>query len=183
MTKLANILLCAFLWGCSLDYGATLAEDLAEDIPDTVVIHFSHTIVEQGLPRFRLEAERGEAYQAKQLMKLTGIKFTEYSPGGKTISASGKADQALFYTDTESAELSGSVSFRSESDGVMVQSGFLRWDGEKRVLTSRAETVTTLSNDDGSSLSGSGFGADAARRSFSFGNRAVGRFVAPEAGD
>jgi len=166
--------------GCSLDYGAALADDLAEDIPDTVVFDFAHTVVENGSPRFRLEADRGESFQAKKMMKLTGIRFTEYAADGGGISARGSADLAVFHTDTESAELSGAVSFRSESDGVTVESGYLQWDGEARVLTSRAETVTTLSDDDGTSLTGAGFGADAARRTFSFGNRADGRFVAPE---
>lgn len=166
--------------GCSLDYGAALADDLAEDIPDTVVFDFSHTVVENGLPRFRLEADRGESFQAKKTMRLTGIRFTEYAAGGTGISARGRADLAVFHTDTESAELSGAVSFRAEGDGVTVESGYLRWDGEARVLSSRAETVTTLRDDDGTSLTGAGFGADAARRTFSFGNRADGRFVAPE---
>jgi len=179
-TILATALVAAAVSGCSLDYGAALADDLAEDIPDTVVFDFSHTVVENGSPRFRLEADRGESYQAKKTMKLTGIRFTEYAAGGAGVSARGSADFAVFHTDTESAELSGAVSFRSESDGVTVESGYLRWDGEARVLSSRAETVTTLSDDDGTSLTGSGFGADAARRTFSFGNRADGRFVAPE---
>lgn len=165
------------LSGCSLDYGAAMAEDLAADVPDTVVVGFSHTVVEDGSPKFRLEAARGESYQAQKKMKLTGVRFVEYADGEAT--AEGRADSAVFFTDTESAELSGSVRFRSATDGVTVESGYLEWDGEARVLKSRAETVTTLSDDDGTSLSGSGFGADAARRSFSFGNRADGRFMAP----
>ncbi len=173
----------AVLSGCSLDYGAAMAEDLAADVPDTVVVGFSHTIVENGSPRFRLEAERGESYQAQKKMKLTGVRFVEYAAGGAAggaeATAEGRADSAVFYTDTESAELSGSVRFRSATDGVTVESGYLEWDGEARLLSSRAETVTTLSDDDGTSLSGSGFGADAARRSFSFGNRADGRFASP----
>ena len=169
----------AVLSGCSLDYGAAMAEDLAADVPDTVVVGFSHTVVEDGSPRFRLEAERGESYQAQKKMKLTGVRFVEYASGGSEATAEGRADSAVFYTDTESAELSGSVRFRSATDGVTVESGYLEWDGEARLLSSRAETVTTMSDDDGTSLSGSGFGADAARRSFSFGNRADGRFAAP----
>jgi len=166
--------------GCSLDYGAAMADDLAEDIPDTVVLGFTHTVVENGSPRFRLEAERGESYQAQQKMKLTGVSFTEYVPGSKNISAQGSADSAVFYTDTESAELSGSVRLHSSQGGVTVESGYLSWDGQARQLRSRAETLTSLSDDDGSSLSGAGFSADANRRSFTFGNRADGRYAAPE---
>jgi LPS export ABC transporter protein LptC len=168
------------LAGCSLDYGSAMAEDLAEDIPDTVVLGFTHTVVENGSPRFRLEAERGESYQTQQKMKLSGVRFTEYEPGTKNISARGSADSAVFFTDTESAELSGSVSFHASKDGVTVKSGYLAWDGQARQLRSRAETMTSLSDDDGSSLTGAGFSADANRRSFTFGNRADGRYSAPE---
>jgi len=170
----------AALSGCSLDYGTAMADDLAEDVPDTIVFGFSHTVVENGSPRFRLEAERGESYQAQKKMKLTGVRFTEYIAGKREVATEGNADLAVFYTDTESAELSGSVRFHSSHDGITVESGYLEWDGEARVLKSRAETVTSLTDDDGTSLSGAGFSADAAHRSFSFDNRADGRFVTPE---
>ncbi|PKL25903.1 MAG: LPS export ABC transporter periplasmic protein LptC [Spirochaetae bacterium HGW-Spirochaetae-3] len=181
MVKFRGVLpvVIAILSGCSLDYGAAMAEDLAADVPDTVVVGFSHTVIENGAPMFRLEAERGESFQAQKKMRLSDVRFIEYASGGLEVAAEGRADSAVFFTDTESAELSGSVRFRSARDGVSVESGYLEWDGKARLLRSRAEIVTTLSDDDGTSLSGSGFGVDAARRSFSFGNRADGRFVAP----
>lgn len=181
--------------GCSLDYGEGLAGDLAEDVPDTVVMGFVHTVVENGVPRFRLEAERGESFQAKRLMRLRGVRFTEYAPSTRSagsagnaedglpaVSAEGRADSAVLYTDTESAELSGAVRFYSSGDGVRVESGYLEWDGEERVLRSRTDSVTTLIDDDGSRLSGAGFEADAARRSFAFRSGAEGRYASPEEG-
>lgn len=167
------------LVGCSLDYGQALAEELDESVPDTVMSGFSHTVVENGSPLFRLEAERGESYQSQNKMKLTRVRFVEYDTDGG-IATEGQADSAVFYTDTESAELSGSVELVSTADGVTVSSGYLKWDGEARVLESRADTVTSLVDEDGTMLSGSGFSADASRRSFTFGNRADGRYVPPE---
>jgi hypothetical protein len=114
-------------------------------------------------------------------MKLEGVRFTEYATDGSgTVAAEGRANSAVFHTDTESAELSGSVSFRSAHEGVTVTSGYLAWNGQTRVLGSRAETVTELKKDDGSGLSGSGFSADAARRTFAFHNRATGQYVVSE---
>lgn len=166
---------------CSLDYGTPLAENLGEGVPDTVVYGFSHTVVENGLPRFRLEAERGESYQSLKVLRLTDVRFTEFAADGTgTKKADGESDTATFHTDTESAELSGSVRFHSSTDAVTVESGYLSWDGETKQLASRAETVTTLRDDDGTSLSGSGFSVDATRRTFRFGNRVDGRYVTPE---
>ncbi|MDX9899575.1 MAG: LPS export ABC transporter periplasmic protein LptC [Spirochaetia bacterium] len=166
--------------GCSLDYGAAMAEDLADDMPDTVVIGFVHTVVDDSYPRFRLEAERAESYQGKRLMRLSAVKFTEFAPGSTDISSEGRADMAVLHTDTESAAFSGLVSIRSIHDGITLESGYLEWDGQARRLKSRAETVTSIVDDDGTSLAGSGFSADAATRSFSFQNRADGTFVAPD---
>jgi hypothetical protein len=138
-------------------------------------------VVEKGLPRFRIEAVRGESYRELRKMKLTEVAFTEYAPDGSgSVASEGKADSAVFFTDTESAELSGAVRMRSTRDGITVSSSYLKWDGEARTLESRADAVTTLQDDDGSRLSGSGFSVDAARRSFKFGNRTTGSFVAPE---
>ncbi len=181
MARVGAALAALLLSACSLDYGTPLAEDLGAGVPDTVVFGFSHTVVENGSPRFRLEAERGESYQSLKVLKLSAVRFTEYAADGTgAVNADGESDLATFHTDTESAELSGSVRFHSSGDAVTVQSGYLSWDGEAKQLASRAETVTTLRDDDGTSLSGSGFSADATRRSFRFGNRVDGRYVAPE---
>ena len=111
-------------------------------------------------------------------MVPSGVRFREYGRDGVELLSEGGAEHASFHTDTESAELSGSVRFYYAPDGLTVESGYLEWDGEARRLSSRADTVTTLRDDDGSGLTGSGFAADAASRSFEFGNRADGRFVA-----
>ena len=142
-------LVTLLLSACSLDYGTPLSDDLGEGVPDTVVYGFSHTVVEDGSPRFRFEAERGESYQSLKVLKLRSVRFTEYATDGTgEVNADGESDAATFHTDTESAELSGSVRFHSSTDAVTVESGYLSWDAEARRLASRAETVTTLRDDE-----------------------------------
>jgi LPS export ABC transporter protein LptC len=180
----AMALFTAAMAGCSLDYGTAMAEDLGDGVPDAVVYGFTHTVVEKGLPRFRIEAERGESYRELKKMKLTKVAFVEFAPDDSgSMASEGSADSAVFYTDTESAELSGSVRLKSTRDGVTINSSYLKWDGEARLLDSRADAVTTLQDDKGSRLSGSGFSVDAARRSFRFGNQATGLYAAPEPGE
>jgi hypothetical protein len=74
------------------------------------------------------------------------------------------------FPDTESADLSGGVEFFRAKDELLVQSGFLRWDGEAKLLTSRDDVVTRVRDGENSAIQGAGFSADAARRSFSFAN-------------
>lgn len=187
MLALASLFLAI---SCSLDYGVALGEDLDERIPDTVIFNFVHTIVENGSPRFRISAERAEAFRSARTLRLAGVSFVEYEPaaprpnGDRSLSvpavaAEGRADLAVFNTETESAELTGNVRVRSSKDGLAVTSAFIRWDGEARLLEGPSESVTTIEDDDGSRVSGAGFKADAARRSFEFSERATGYYSLP----
>lgn len=175
---------------CSMDYGAFLGEELDERMPDSVIFNFVHTIVENGSPRFRLSAQRAEAFRSTRTLKLVGVSFTEYervapvSKGTRSIvvplvAAEGRADSAVFNTETESADLTGNVRVRSATDGITVTSAFIRWDGEARLLEGGSESVTTIQDDDGSRVSGAGFKADAARRSFGFTERTSGFYSLP----
>jgi LPS export ABC transporter protein LptC len=189
MSRPATILALAVLLvsgaACSLDYGTKLADDLDTAIPDSVVYNFVHTVVENGVPRFRLSAERAESFQPSRIMKLTKIEFTEFertaanSSTERAIVAQGFADSAIFNTETESADLSGNVRVRSAKNGVTMESGFIRWDGQARILESRLETITTISDDDGSRVSGAGFKAFAATKSFTFTERTEGSYAPP----
>jgi hypothetical protein len=173
-----------------MDYGVALGEDLDERIPDTVIFNFVHTIVENGSPRFRLSAERADAFRSARTLRLTGVRFVEYErvepgpAGGRAVgipvvAAEGRADSAVFNTETESADLTGNVRIRSARDGITVTSAFISWDGEARLLDGGSESITTIEDEDGSRVSGAGFSADAARRSFGFSERASGRYSLP----
>lgn len=159
--------------GCSLDYGAALSEELGEGMPDSVLYGFKHTVVENGNPRYALEADTAASYNDNEKIEFTAVKFREYGDDGELVAEGGGASVS-FYPATESADLSGSVEFFRAKDELLVQSGFLRWDGEARLLTSRADVVTRVRDGEDSIIQGAGFSADAARRTFSFENQAQG---------
>lgn len=173
-------LLILGLASCSLDYGTGLADELEESIPDMVLVDFSRTIMENRQKRFVLAASRGEVFTSQKKTRLENVEFSEFaSDGSGELVAEGRADSAVFWSDTESADLYGAVAFRSIKNGIIVESGNLRWDGEKRLLVSGGDSLTTLIDDDGSRISGSGFQADAARRTFRF-TRTVNGQVMPK---
>jgi LPS export ABC transporter protein LptC len=177
MKKLPFLFILLYISGCSLDYGQGFSAELDEDMPDAVFIKFQHTVVENNQARFRLEADRGESFLSQNIMKLVNAQFTEYSAEEKDkIMAEGTAEFVLFYSETESAEFSGAVRFKSVEEKVTFESSYLLWDGETKVLESRAEAVTTITKDDGSYLTGSGFRSDSKRRSIEFTNYADGLF-------
>lgn len=179
---LANLLLAgSLLAACSLDYAAALPEELGDGIPDTVVYGFSHTVVQNGNIRFVLKAEQAETWEKKGQIVMRGINFTEYGTDSQDIVAQGTADQGIFHTKTESADLKGNVYFAAPGDQISIRSGNLSWDGEKQTLASQLDTITELSSKQ-SRLSGAGFAADARRRSFIFQETISGRFV-PDQGN
>src|SRR5690554_3716608 len=91
--------------GCSIDYeSGTFSEDLAEEVPDTIIFSFTHTVVRGETPLFRITAERAESYEAKQETRLTDVSFREYAADGEVITE-GTADSAVFFTDTENARI------------------------------------------------------------------------------
>ena len=53
--SLVPILLYLLLAGCSIDYDeAMIADDLAEDIPDTILYDFTQVEVKEGKPLYRI---------------------------------------------------------------------------------------------------------------------------------
>ncbi len=164
---------------CSLEYSPDMAVELAEEIPDAVIYDFERVVVQNAKPRFRLQAKKGSFFVKAGKIRMESVDFTEYGLDGTGEAAKGHADSGIFYTKTESAELSGKVFFTSSRDSVTVSSGYLYWDGKERTIASRLDTVTTVTSKE-SSLSGAGFRADAKTRAFSFEEHVDGSYRSSE---
>lgn len=177
---LAAAFAMALLGSCSLDYGQAMLKELEASLPDLVLYDFTHTVVEGGSPRFRLRAELGESYRREQRMELFGVEFIEFDAEGEPL-AEGRVDRATFFTDTESVVLDGELRFVRKSDGLSFESSYLRWNAGRRYLSSRGDALTTIEDGSSARVSGGGFAADAARRSFSFAGGAEGT-IAPADG-
>lgn len=178
---LCAVLAAAFLVSaCSFDYGQALAEDLAERTPNAVFTGFTHTVVQDNRPILRIEAARAEIFDRKSLVRLSDVSFTEMRDG--RVLAYGSADGASLRTDTEDAEFFGSVSLRSEEEGVSIRTAYLSWNASDRVLSGPEDGETGIERDDGSFLRGSGFRADARRKGISFSGKSEGLLVR-EAGE
>ena len=93
---LAAAFALALLGACSLDYGQAMLKELEASLPDLVLYDFTHTVVEGGSPRFRLQAELGESYRREQRMELFGVEFTEFDAQGEDPRINGKACIEIF---------------------------------------------------------------------------------------
>lgn len=160
MRRPALFLLSIALAACSLDYNQSqLATEISEEIPDTVLNGVSHTVVRDNVIRFRIGAERVEAFGAQNRQYLYDVTFTEYDTTG-AVRTEGTADHADFQTDTEDVELTGNLRFYSVPDQAWLDAEYLYWNSEERQLTSRPEEPVALEKRDGSSIVGRGFTAE-----------------------
>lgn len=162
---------------CSLDYSqVTVSEEMSEQVPDSILHEFSYTVVEGGKPSVRVDAERAEFFEKSDRTYVTGLTFREYDEQGELVTE-GTADYAEFHTDTESAELEGGLRFYSSTEEATVETEYLYWDNEEKLLTGREDDRVRIEEDSGSRLDGIGFEADVRRRLIDFAGPVSGRFV------
>jgi len=174
------LLLAAALAGCSLDYEeARVAQDMSAGIPDTVMTSFRHTVVTGGRVWVRLEAERAESYVKSKRIVLSGVRFEEYDSAGELVTE-GRADRAVFFTDSENAEVSGGIRIRAPGEKAALSAGRLVWTKEGRRLEGGAGELVQIAKDDGAFISGRGFRADFRRRRLEFAEGVTGRYVEAE---
>lgn len=163
--------------GCSLDYSSLyVSEDMSEEIPDSVLYDFIHTSVKDGLPVFRLSAGTAYIYNKKQETQLTDILFQEYNGEGAIITE-GRADEAIFFTESEDAEFWGNLFFYSLSEEASFETSYLYWNNEEKKLVGRDDDDVRIMRDTGTEILGTGFEAEARTRIVTFSGPVTGTYV------
>lgn len=138
---------------------------------------YSHTVVVRGHKNLVLKAAKAELYDQSKKAVLTDVTFSEYDPDTGELLSLGKADGAVYHTDTKDAEFSGSVRLESKKQDAILEGEYLKWIDSSKSLEGRLDRTVTIARSDGSSLSGAGFEAEAKSRSFSFRESVNGRVV------
>jgi len=174
---LALSLLLSALAGCSIDYrSAEIAQKLPENVPDTVLTDFTSTTMRGQLPYFRIQAQLAENFGKKNETILTDVQFQQFDKEGKII-AEGKANHAVYFTDTQNAELSGDLSMYSLSEHARFSADYLAWNNDDKTLTGKPDALVVIKKDSGSFLEGRGFRADTRTRSLQFSGGVQGTWV------
>jgi LPS export ABC transporter protein LptC len=175
----ASALLAAVLTsaGCSLDYeAAETPQGATESIPDTVAVGITHRIVKNSRLSFEMEASRAETYNARKETILKDARFTEFDDTG-AHTTEGKAATVVFHTDTENAEISGSVSVYSAGEKGRISTQALSWQNKQKILTADPGARVTIRKDDGSFLTGTGFTGDFRTKEVRFSGPVEGTYV------
>jgi LPS export ABC transporter protein LptC len=165
------------LSSCSLDYeGATLDEQAAERLPDTVATGLVHRVVKNSRTALEVTADRAETWDAQKRTEIEGATFVEYDRDGARA-VEGSAGRVVFHTDTEDAEISGRVRVHSAVEEAGIETEALAWRKSPRLLTAPAHDRVVITKDDGSRLEGTGFVGDFRRREFVFSGPVRGTYV------
>ena len=168
---LASAMLLA---GCSFDYRSTeLDEELAEEVPNTVLNGVEHTVMSGDRVTAVLRIDRVESYDERDLLILSGIHFTEFDADGVVVTEA-RADRAEYHSKTGDARAEGSVVVSSNREDARIIATGLNWSDSERMLTGDDGAEVELERGDGSRLAGAGFEADVARR--------IIRFLGPVSG-
>jgi LPS export ABC transporter protein LptC len=176
----AALALCG---SCSLSYEeGRMAEEMAPEIPDTVMIGFTHTVVSGGRVWVKMSAQRAESFDQSRRIVLAGVHFEEYDSQGH-LATEASADRAVYHSDSEDAEVTGNILIRAPKEKASLTASSLAWVKEGRRLSSGAGQSVRLAKENGSFLEGRGFQADFRRRRLEFREGASGGFVEDENAD
>ena len=174
----AALALAAVLGGCSFDYGSGLGPELlAEEVPETILTGVAHTVVRDGHVVAEIRAEQVENFPRDGRAVLRDVRYTEFDSDGQ-VAARARADRAVYYTDSEDAEVAGAVELRSASQKATLSADILRWDNDLRLLRTDPEEVVTISRDDGAHVQGAGLQVEVRRKTVRFSGSVSGLLVA-----
>jgi LPS export ABC transporter protein LptC len=163
--------------GCSLDYGdSELAEEIPEEVPDSVFSDYVFTSVREGRPVYRIYAATARLYHSRNEAELRDVLFREFAADGSVVTE-GTAQEAYVNTATDDVRLEGELRFASSSYEAEIRAERLFWDGEEELLESRTGQEVTIVRENGTRIVGSGLLVHAPTRTVEFTGAVQGRYV------
>jgi len=169
------VVVASLLVSCSFDYGSGTSSS-GEEEPTAIFTGFEHRVVDHDTVILEIHADRAESFDKDHRTELEGVTFSQFDSKG-ALQASGKADSATVWTDTDNAEFRGDVVLVSKREKATLKAESLTWTDSTKVLEGGLERVVSVQRDDGAWVDGAGFRADLRRRSFSFREASEGKIV------
>jgi LPS export ABC transporter protein LptC len=163
---------------CSFNYDTQSGDN--ED-PDLIMEYAEYVRIENGNPVFKVNADEVRRYEAKHSMELDNFAFDQYNSAPEDyekipdINVRGFAGKARIETDTNNFFMSGGVYLEVNSEDVVLETGDLSWKDKERMLTAPGKLSITRSN--GTTMEGTGFSADARKKSWEFESDVEGSIV------
>jgi LPS export ABC transporter protein LptC len=166
--------LLLLLVSCSFDYGT---QETETNQPDIVMENGEYVRVRPADPQARFQAERLERYEERRVIELRNFSFEQFGNRGEEINASGRGGSASIELDSMDMRLDNGIRIDVNSEDLAIETRRLEWKDETRTLTGGAEDEVNIYQDKGTAFIGTGFQADARRRTWEFSGNVSGTYV------
>ena len=173
-----TLILAALLGGsCSLNYSeAEMAEDLSEEIPNSIVRNYRFVDVRTGKSSLKVYASEARMYHKAHQTRLTDLFFQEINPDGEVITE-GEAARATLFTQTDNVEMRGKIRFAGSAQEATITTDYLFWNNEERTLKGKPDHTVTILKSDGTRIKGKGFTAYTGSEEVTFTDEVKGVYV------
>lgn len=169
------ILIGILLMDCSFDYSkANIEDSLDETLPDIVMENVKLVFIRG--TKIIIEADSAEIYSGQQQQTMFNVRFSEISRDDE-VRMEGHVAQIAIETNTNDIIMVGDVWVRSHKDEAEVQTEYLHWNDEDRIIEGSVIYPVTITKDIGSTISGYGFRGSAEKRELSITKSTVGKLV------
>lgn len=172
-----GIFLALFLLAasCGIPPGDEAAATGTEaDTPDAVFLNYQREEVKGGTVTFFAKAEKVEYYQDQGKLVLHNIYFEDRGEDGIAVNATGEAEKAVYFEDTQDAELSGFVRIESRAEDVVFETASLKYRSATQTLEGGMFDPVIVRVGSKIFMHGNGFFADVKEKAFAFRNGAQG---------
>lgn len=168
-------IVCSLFIACSFDYGNQ--ENADKDQPDIIMENVEYVRVRSADLQARLQAERVERYEERRLMELRNFSFEQFGSRGEDINAFGRAGSASFEIDSGDIRMGDGVRIDVESEDIAIETTMLQWRDGPRTLSGMPLDEVHVYQENGTVFSGTGFHADARRRTWEFSGSVGGSYI------
>jgi LPS export ABC transporter protein LptC len=178
MKKIVIFFNCITLFlflGCSFDYGEK--DSSGEEQPGLIMENVEYVRVRSADPKARFQAERAERYEKQGVMRIQNLTFEQYGERGNEINALGSAGYASVEIESGDIYMDQNVRIEIETEDIIIETYQLEWRDEPRILSTPEENEVNISQDNGTSFTGTGLYVEARKRQWEFKGNVSGLFI------
>ena len=163
------------LSSCSFDYNNQEGAD--KDQPDLVMENVEYVRVRSSDPQARFQAERLERYEERGIIELRNFSFEQFGSRGEEVNAYGRAGSALVEINSGDIRMDNGVRIDVDTEDLAIETRWLEWKDKARTLASGEEDEVSIYQESGTDFTGTGFRADARRRTWEFAGSVSGTYI------
>lgn len=172
---LAGCIILFLFFSCTFDYGEKEAS--GEEQPGLIMENVEYMRVRAADPKARFQAERAERYEKQGVMRIQNMTFEQYGGRGKEVNALGSAGYASVEIESGDIFMDQNVRIEVETEDIIIETYQLEWKDEPHILSTPEGNEVNISQDNGTSFTGTGLYVEARRHQWEFKGYVNGLYI------